>query len=153
MPNPLTPALNGKRGQSLTEFAISLTAILIMLAVLVDAGRALFTYLAMRDAAQEGAAYAAVNPSNLQAIEARVCSASNLMSGICNEIVVSVSPTVSGKLCMGSTGGQTHGVIVTVRFPRYRLVMPLIGQFISRQDGTIEISASALDTILTPPCP
>ena len=47
-------------GQSLVELALSMTLLLILLAGVVDLGRAFFTYIALRDAAQEGASYAAV---------------------------------------------------------------------------------------------
>jgi hypothetical protein len=43
------------RGQSMTEFALSLVIILTLLAGIVDLGRAFFAYIIIRDAAQEGA--------------------------------------------------------------------------------------------------
>ena len=49
-----------ENGQSLVEMALSMTLLLILLAGVVDLGRAFFTFIALRDAAQEGASYAAV---------------------------------------------------------------------------------------------
>ena len=46
---------NTERGQSLTEFAISLVFLLTLLAGIVDLGRMFFAYIIIRDAAQEGA--------------------------------------------------------------------------------------------------
>ncbi len=140
-------------GQSLVEFAVMLTLLLIMVAGIVDAARALFTYLSLRDAAQEGALYASTRPTDTDGIEARVRNASNMLSNLGGEINVVVEPTVTGQLCMGATGGVSHGVRVTVNYPRYPLAMPLLGEIIGREDGTVPISASAIDTILTPACP
>jgi len=62
---------DSQEGQSLIEFAISLVVLLIMLAGIVDSGRALFTYLALRESAEEGALYGSTDPTNSSAIEAR----------------------------------------------------------------------------------
>lgn len=68
-----------EQGQSLVELALSLVLLLTLLAGLVDFGRAFFTYVALRDAAQEGAAYASViNPSALED--------SNDVSAYCREL-------------------------------------------------------------------
>jgi len=42
-----------EKGQSLTEFGVSVVILLVLLAGTVDAGRAFFTYMALRDAVQE----------------------------------------------------------------------------------------------------
>jgi len=47
-----------ERGQSLTELAVIVVIMIIILAGVVDLGGVIFQYLAMRDAAQEGASYA-----------------------------------------------------------------------------------------------
>ena len=49
-----------QKGQSLTEFAVGVTFILIMLASGMDLGRAYYSYITVRDAAQEGASYASI---------------------------------------------------------------------------------------------
>ncbi len=49
-------------GQSLVELALSFTFILLILSGAVDIGRAFFSYIAIRDAAQEGAVYGALYP-------------------------------------------------------------------------------------------
>ena len=46
-----------QRGQSLVELAISLMIILWLLAGAIDFGIGFFSYVAIRDAAQEGALY------------------------------------------------------------------------------------------------
>mgnify|MGYP001822952384 CR=1 FL=1 len=49
-------------GQSLIELALMMVFLLIMLAGVVDVGRALFTYIAIRDSAQEGALVGSITP-------------------------------------------------------------------------------------------
>lgn len=51
-----------RRGQGLVEFALSITILLLLMMGTVDLGRAFVVWLAIHDAAAEGALYAAVNP-------------------------------------------------------------------------------------------
>lgn len=51
-----------ERGQSLVELAISLTVMLLLLSGAVTFGMALFSYVATRDAAGEGALYGSIRP-------------------------------------------------------------------------------------------
>lgn len=144
-----------QKGQSLIEFAIGIVVLLMLVSVVVDGSRALFTYLSMRDAAQEGAIYASIHPlaSDEDDVEARVCEASNIMIDLCdaNDIDIQIDPTVSGRRCLGSTSGAAHGIEVTVDYEEFPLTMPLIGVFV---DGnTVHITASIQDTIIQPPCP
>jgi hypothetical protein len=62
--------------QSMVEFAVSAILILLLLVGIADFGRAFFTYLTLRDAAQEGAVYASVCPIHLDGIQTRIRSAS-----------------------------------------------------------------------------
>lgn len=50
----------GEKGQSLVEFSISLVFVLFLLAGAVEFGIALFQYIQLRDAAQEGALYGSI---------------------------------------------------------------------------------------------
>ena len=61
-----------EHGQSMVELALTITILMILLAGVIDMGRAFFTYMAMRDAAQEGAAYGSLNPYDESGIRARV---------------------------------------------------------------------------------
>jgi Flp pilus assembly protein TadG len=156
-----------EHGQSLVEFAISLTILLILVAGLVDAARALFTYLSLRDAAQEGALYASIDPTNNAEIVDRACRASDVLENLdlgencheeaCNaddQYCVDIDINLTGAACMGATGGVAHGVEVVVNYPNYPLTMPFIGGLIGRENTyTIPISASVIDTIITPSCP
>ncbi len=141
--------LPGEQGQSLVEFAVSLVIILILLAGIVDAGRALFTYMALRDAAQEGALYGSIDPQSVtetcpgsNPIVTRVCHASDMVQGFGGNIQVQV--TVSGAAC---TGGA---ITVRVTYASFPLTMPFIGIFVGAQ--SVPISATITDTILAPAC-
>jgi Flp pilus assembly protein TadG len=50
------------KGQSLVELALSFTLLLLLLGGAVDLGRAFFGFVAVRDAAQEGATFASLKP-------------------------------------------------------------------------------------------
>jgi Flp pilus assembly protein TadG len=145
-----------KQGQSLVEFAVSLTVMLILLAGTVDFGIGLFHYIAMRDAAQEGALYGSISPPsragswdcpnpNIASICARLANASG-GEGIIKNIYDSgmiATVTVSGRACEG------HALTVTLMY-NYPLSMPFIGALIGSE--YIRLKATATDTILTPPC-
>ena len=56
-------------GQSMVELALTLTFLLILLAGTMDLGRAFFTWIEMRDAAQEGAVYGSLCPVSANIID------------------------------------------------------------------------------------
>lgn len=68
---------NNQKGQSLVEVAITLPVIILIMAGVLDLGRAYFTYVALSDAAAEGAAYAAINPGDTTQIVERAVESSN----------------------------------------------------------------------------
>jgi Flp pilus assembly protein TadG len=150
-----------QRGQSLVELAISLTVILMLLSGAVDFGMALFSYVAIRDAAQEGALYASINGAPdgvltstlISNIQARVKGTStnpvNLSTLPANQIVVTLTNT-GNTYCQGLTNGTANGVTVTVSY-NYPIIMPLLGTIIGSQ--TIPLQAAVTDTILHPNCP
>lgn len=144
---PLIPS--AQRGQSLVELAISLTIILMLLAGAVDFGVAFFSYSALRDAAQEGALYGSINPTNFTGIEQRVRQASSNPIDLTNTNTVNVSITIIGEACQGSTNGSTNAVQVMVAY-NYPIIMPFLGIIIGSQ--TIPLRATVTDTILSPVC-
>ncbi len=52
-----------QRGQSLVEFSFMIIILTILMLGVLDIGRAYFTYMALLDAAGEGAQFGAVNPT------------------------------------------------------------------------------------------
>ena len=137
-----------QQGQSLLEFAISLTFMLILLAGVVDFGIGLFEYVAMRDAAQEGALYGSMNPDDLAGIQLRVADASGpgFIRDLYDAGALNVSITYSGS----SPHCEGMGLTVTLLY-EHPLSMPFIGSFIG--SDRIRLRAAVTDTILTPPCP
>src|SRR6185295_11358721 len=56
------PGDDRERGQGLVEFSLMLVFLSVLLISLLDLGRAYFTYLALKDAASEGAYYGSAFP-------------------------------------------------------------------------------------------
>ena len=138
-----------ENGQSLVEFAISLTFMLILLAGVVYFGIGLFYYVAMRDAAQEGALYGSMNPTDAAGIQIRAADAAGpgLIRELYNAGLLSVNVTYSGAPCEG------NGITVTLTHS-YSLSWLPVGAFIEPFIGSdhILLRATVTDTILTPPC-
>jgi hypothetical protein len=138
----------GEQGQSLTELAISIVVIFVILAGLVDLGRMYFHYIGMRDAAQEAASYGAVFPTHCDQIRERAWVAMNSSPS------VDVTVEVDGKDCTSANPHTEacHGnaLVVTLRDPNFPITMPFIGTFLGRQ--TISLQTTITDTILRPPC-
>jgi Flp pilus assembly protein TadG len=132
-----------ERGQSLVELAVSITVILLLLAGAVDFSIAYFSFAAMQDAAQEGALYGSVNPTDTNGIITRVRQASSNPVDLADETLVTVNVTLTGDACEGNE------VRVNVIYD-YPISMPFIGTIIGSQ--TITLNASVTDTILQPPC-
>lgn len=138
--------LRSERGQSLVELAMSLTVILLLLAGAVDFSIAYFTFAAMQDAAQEGALYGSINPTDTNGIRARVRNASSNPLDLSNETLVTVNVITDPAVDPCEGGEVTVNVIYD-----YPISMPFIGTIIGSQ--TISLNASVTDTILQPVCP
>ncbi|MBE9523772.1 MAG: pilus assembly protein [Chloroflexi bacterium] len=147
-----------ERGQSMTELAISLVFLLILLAGVIDLGRAFFAYMAMRDAAQEGAAYGAIAGGDLLEaiscadIDARVRNTSSTpvdlqSSDIQVDILLGVNSCSVATLANACLGDE---IKITVSNNVFPITMPFLGTLIGSQ--TVAISASVIDTVLMPGC-
>ncbi|HBY06316.1 MAG TPA: hypothetical protein DEH22_00435 [Chloroflexi bacterium] len=168
-------------GQSLVELAMSLTLLLILLAGLVDLGRAFFTYITLRDAAQEGASFASVGAKErigstgsefatvaayCNAIGNRVLVTTTDLSGntpVSNGPLnleglaasgdVTVVTQINGVACTSATAANIcMGGAVSVRVNYTSFT--LVMPFLGTILGgqTIPLSAVVVDSILTPPC-
>jgi hypothetical protein len=140
-----------ERAQSLIEVALSLTFMLILLAGAVDVGRIFIAYISMRDAAQEGIAFASVYPTYCNQIIQRVINSStNMFQPTADMVTISIG----GADCPSADPSQAcigNEVVVTISNPAYPLTMPFIGAILGNQ--TIPLEVSARDTVLRPPCP
>ncbi len=135
-----------EKGQSLVEFAFSIVVLLLLVAGAVDLGRALYTYMGLRDAAQEGALYGSTNPTQQNEIVSRVRNSSNLLQGISADAAANtdVQVTVYGAAC------TNNAIKVRVSYDNFPITMPFLGTLIGSQ--SIPISAEVTDTILSPSC-
>lgn len=66
-----------RRGQSLVEFALAATVLLLLLTGVLDLGRMYMAWVAIQDAAGEGALYAAMNPRCINAADGPDCATPN----------------------------------------------------------------------------
>ena len=128
-----------ERGQSLTEFAVGVIFVLVLLAGGMDFGRAYFSYISIRDAAQEGAAYASIAPTDVTGIRGRVRDTSANPIDLSSFGDDQIDVVVSGSACASNT------VSVTVEY-EFNIVAPFIA------GNTLHLEAEAIDTILQPPC-
>lgn len=133
-----------ERGQSLVELAISIVVLLMLLAGAVEFGIAFFRLVQLRDAAQEGALYGSINPTDPGGIESRARNSStsplNLTNPCGGTNGVCVSIEYLPDWCPGD------GVRVTMSYS-HRIFMPFVAAAIGRP--TIPLSAQVTHTILT----
>lgn len=138
-----TNCVSAQRGQSLIEMAVSMVVLLILLGGIVDLGRAFFSYMALRDAVQEGAIYGSINPTLPNEIKNHVLNSSELVAGMITADDITIQ--VIGAPCTGNS------INVSALYDDFRISMPFIGGLIGSQ--TVSIRASVTDTILSPGCP
>lgn len=131
-----------QQGQSLTEMAVGLSMMLILLAGVLDLGRAYYTYLSLRNAAAEGAAYGSIQPTDTAGIQTRVRNESPL--GMVEWSGATITTTTIGSACRGG------GIKVTVQV-NYTLLTPFIGAIVGSQ--SLPLQAEVTNTILSPACP
>ncbi len=139
-----------EKGQSLLELGLSAVIILTLLAGAVDLGGLFFQYLAMRDAAQEGAAYISVYPTACNQTIERVRQ--NLANPDPEQVNITV--LVNGVACQNATPADacsSKPVQVIIDQPEYRMTMPFIGSLLGSQ--SIDLSAKVSSSVIRPPCP
>jgi hypothetical protein len=150
-----------EKGQSMVEFAISAIVILLMLVAIADFGRAFFTYLSLRDAAQEGAIYGAICPLNYTSIINRVKQTSNQPVNLNTDPNVSITCDFMGDLdedgylemesetfaCDDSSYEirPGYGIRLRVIYDDFTVTTPLLGSIIGQ---TLTLRAEVTDTVL-----
>ncbi|MEO5886801.1 MAG: TadE/TadG family type IV pilus assembly protein [Anaerolineales bacterium] len=142
--------IKSERGQSLVELAISLVILIYLLAGAVEFGLAFFQFVQLRDAAQEGALYGSVFPSDTSGIIARIQGASSSpinLSGGDVTITISIDGIPSTDTTnYANVDCEGHGLEVEVLYP-HQVFMPFMSEFIG---STIDLNANVTDTILSP---
>lgn len=137
---------NTEKGQSLVEFALFASILIIMLTMLLDLGRAYFAYLALQSAAGEGAAYGLIYPTwhdssdnpdpNNITYRARHEAPSGLISWSDSDVNVEV---------LFPTPGNNIAVSI---YSDYKLITPF-AQLLTGGD-TIRLRATAVQSIISP---
>ncbi|MGH2607024.1 MAG: TadE family protein [Anaerolineales bacterium] len=138
------------RGQGLVEFALVVIFIFLLVSGIIGIGNAFFIHLALRDAAQEGAAYAAVAPTNTTQITQR---AKDAMGGTLNpgDVSVTVTELNPGVFCAGINPMtlRSNGIEVQVSY-NMPIVVPFLGAIVGSDTWTL--TGTSRDTILIPSC-
>ena len=136
--------IRSQRGQSMVELALSFTMLMFMLSATVDIGRAFYAYIAIRDAAQEGAAYGSLNPTDVAGIAEHVRTSSTDPFDLTDVSSVNISVSwPDGFACAG------NGLKVVVTYDLI-FFMPLITTLVP--SGKVLLTATMIDTIIAPPC-
>jgi hypothetical protein len=126
----------GQKGQSMVEMALAMPLLILILAGILDLGRAYFTYVALSDAAAEGAAYAAQHPEDTIQIVERAVDNSNGLVVLAPEMV----SVESGDMVSGNP------ITVTVEY-NYQLLTPIISSFFD--GGVLIMEATVSQPIIT----
>jgi hypothetical protein len=129
-PRSLHRLSTSERGQSLTELAIALPVLLVLLLGVLDVGRVFWAVVALKDAASEGASYAAYYPTRTTEIRERAAESSNAL--------VALEPDMfSVDYVAPPTTGQPITVTVTYTFG---LVTPFINAIVP--EGALTLRAA-----------
>ncbi len=139
-----------ERGQSLVELALGFTFILILLAGAINFGQAFFIWIALREATQEGAVYAARRPAAVNDAEirnrVRAAVQTEIPSFDNNRLVTTITRSAS-PICPGQS------ITVSSRY-RFNLLIPFVSTAMTfvlpTENGIpyIEVGASTTNTVL-----
>lgn len=136
-----------EKGQSLVELAVTATFMILLLGGVIDLGRAFFSFLSLRDAAEEGALYGSYNPTDATGLKNRVRLSSdnpiNLSSLPLDHINIQYTRGATTILESQACPGDSISVKVTYDFD---LTMPLLGAVVGGE--TFPLKAEVIDTIL-----
>lgn len=143
--------INSERGQSLVELSISLVLLLVLLSGAVEFGMAFFQFVQLQDAAQEGALYGSMNPSDTTGIMNRIIGASDSpvdLAGAGVTIAISIDGIDSSDAAnYANVDCEGHGLKVDVTY-EHQIFMPFLPQILG--NSSFPLHASVTDTILSP---
>lgn len=153
-----------ERGQSLPELAFSFIMLIMLLLGAADFGRAFFTWMSLRDMAQEGSSSGSFYETGSQCNEAiaralngnntAIVDAGGVKSALDannNNIQVSctvISPSCDCPVTASTSAGDT--IKVTATYSNFPLTAPFLGTIVGTQYLTI--NATIRDTLLVPGC-
>jgi len=139
------------RGQALVELALILPVLLLILLAAIDFGRVLFSWIEVNNAAREGAAYAILNPTDLNGITVRAAQETNVRGqrgeGALDVAVACRDSETQAAVACSSAPVADLGCQVTVSVGRpFTFFTPLIGGFFPG----FRLGASATGFFLSP---
>jgi Flp pilus assembly protein TadG len=123
------------RGQALTEFALVLPVLLLVLLGLLDFGRAVYAFNAVSNSAREGARVAIVDQSQVGGVYAAAREAAAQATALGLDPANTSQVTVSFPDPLGACLGCTARVKVTYQF---NAITPIVGSII----GPISVSST-----------
>jgi uncharacterized membrane protein len=128
-----------EKGQSLTEMALVLPVVLVILAVVLDLGRLYYITVALTDAAGEGATYAAINPKDTTGAITRAQEASGGFVQIDTGMVTVDAPAIAAGA----------PVTVTVRY-NFKVATPVPYMIFGEGfDGIVPLRGIATEAMLS----
>ncbi len=135
-----------EKGQSLVEMAISFSFLFILLGGIIDLGMMFYTYLSLRDTAQEGAIYGSYDPTNSTGIINRINQSASWP--IDASSITAINIQCNGvSPCTINTTDTCPGKAITVQvLYNYQPLLPIISTITGGQP--IALNASVTDTIL-----
>ena len=116
-----------ERGQSLTEFALILPVLLLLVMAILDFGRAVYAYSVVANAAREGARFGSVSPDD--------------SAGIVDAATGAAIGLESARLVVTVTHPDSTSVRVAVSYG-FELITPLISNILGSQGLTLRSSAT-----------
>ena len=144
---------DAEKGQSLVEVAIAFPILLMVLAGVLDLGRAYMTLVALNDAVAEGSAYASIHPpvaDDYESVDDRVLDGTSPLGRLiwesnstlinATEDMVTITVTCGGGACADAARGAP--VTVEIQY-EYELLTPLLNGL-----GTINMRVSDVRAII-----
>jgi hypothetical protein len=141
------------KGQSFVELSILISFLMVLVAGVADFGRAYYTYLQMRDAAQEGASFGSYSPTEFSEVEARVRDTMKDPIDLSDPTIVQVVVSLSNppNTCSGfdPVTLEPNEIEVSILY-QFPISMPFLGSIIGSQE--LPLVATVSNTILQPQC-
>jgi len=141
-----------ERGQSLVELSISLMVMLMLLVGAAEFGVALFQFIQLRDAAQEGALYGSLYPDDTSGIKSRIRYVSDTPLDLTDTAVLpDAYITITTKNSAGgaiASSAACPGGEITVELKYDHIIFLPFAKMFTGGATKITLTASVSDTIL-----
>jgi len=136
-------------GQSILEFALIIPLSLLLIFGIVDIGMLVINLISVREATQEAALYAAIQPTDQSGITARALNATNFPVDITDATVIITTYDKYHNLGP-ACAGNGNMIEITIQKP-FVFITPMFSLFTS--DQSLVLEASQVELILRPECP